>query len=377
MKKIGILTYCFGSNYGGTLQCFGLYNTLKKMGYDVKIINYIPNRMYSLKGKYINGSGIRKNIIRNLFNLKIILKKLKIKLKYVNKILIKFELFRKKNLILTEKDNSIERIIARNNFDYIIVGSDQVWNETSKFFLNEVNNSKIQKISYAACSGTEFYNLKDEKYLQEALKKFKYISVRNQHTKKFVEKLIKISPKIVCDPSILENYKDFLSKEKIKEKYIFTYILGADIKEGNEKVIEEIKKIYGNIKVVAVGIPFAMSGGLNFYPWADEVIYDASPEDWLNYIKDAEFIYTDSYHGALFSMKFHKPFLAYYSEKNRAPRFMDLAQRYNVDKYIVNTLEEAIEKKSICKEIDYTEIDKLIDEHRKYSMEFLKKALED
>lgn len=134
MKKIGILTYCFGSNYGGTLQCFGLYNTLKKMGYDVKIINYIPNRMYSLKGKYINGSGIRKNIIRNLFNLKIILKKLKIKLKYVNKILIKFELFRKKNLILTEKDNSIERIIARNNFDYVIVGSDQVWNETSKFF---------------------------------------------------------------------------------------------------------------------------------------------------------------------------------------------------------------------------------------------------
>lgn len=375
MKKIGILTYCFGSNYGGTLQCFGLYNTLKKMGYDVKVINYIPGRIYSLRGKYINGSGIRKNIIRNLFNLKIILKKLKIKLKYVNKILIKFELFRKKNLILTEKDNSIERIIARNNFDYVIVGSDQVWNETSKFFLNEVNNSKIQKISYAACSGTEFYNLKDEKYLQEALKKFKYISVRNQHTKKFVEKLIKISPKIVCDPSILENYKDFLSKEKIKEKYIFTYILGADIKEGNEKVIEEIKKIYGNIKVVAVGIPFAMSGGLNFYPWADEVIYDAAPEDWLNYIKNAEFIYTDSYHGALFSMKFHKPFLAYYSEKNRAPRFMDLAERYNIDRYIVNTLEEAIEKESICKEIDYTEIDKLIDEHKKYSMDFLKRAL--
>lgn len=166
-----------------------------------------------------------------------------------------------------------------------------------------------------------------------------------------------------------------MSKEKIKEKYIFTYILGADIKEGNEKVIEEIKKIYGNIKVVAVGIPFAMSGGLNFYPWADEVIYDAAPEDWLNYIKNAEFIYTDSYHGALFSMKFHKPFLAYYSEKNRAPRFMDLAERYNIDRYIVNTLEEAIEKESICKEIDYTEIDKLIDEHKKYSMDFLKRAL--
>ena len=378
MKKIGILTYCFGSNYGGTLQCVGLYKTLIKLELDVRVIDYIPENIYSFKSKYIIGSELsRRNIKNNIINFRFIIKKLIIKLKYVNKILNKFNLFRENNMSFTNRDSNIKKIINENNFNCVIVGSDQVWSETSSFFLNDINNKNIKKISYAACSGTEFYKKEDEEYLSSALLKFKNISVRNEHTKKFVEKLIGISPQVVCDPSILYDYKEFLKPNLKKEKYILTYILGKDIKEGNNKVIKKIKEIYGDIKVIAVGIPFAVSGNLKFYEWADEVLYDASPEDWLNLINNAEFIYTDSYHGALFSMKFHKQFLAYYAEKSRAPRFMDLAKRYEIEKNIVNTLEEAIEKKSISEKIDYKNIDILIEQHRKYSMEFLKKALED
>ena len=74
------------------------------------------------------------------------------------------------------------------------------------------------------------------------------------------------------------DYKEFLKENFINQKYILTYILGKDIKEGNENVIKKIKEIYGDIKVIALGIPFAPSGGLQEYPWADKVIYDASPE---------------------------------------------------------------------------------------------------
>lgn len=376
MKKIGILTFCFGSNYGGTLQCVGLYKTLKKLNLNVKVINYMPENMYSFKSKYIFGTGIsKKNIRNNFINLKKILKKFMIKVKYVDSILNKFNLFRKEYVELTKSEADVKKIIESCKLNYVIVGSDQVWNGFSQFFLNEINGKNIKKISYAACSGTEFYEKEEEKYLSEALKKFENISVRNEHTRKFVEKLIKISPQIVCDPSMLYDYKEFLKPNERKEKYILTYILGNDIKEGNHKAIKKIQEIYGNLKVIAIGIPFVVSGGLHFYEWADEVLYDASPEDWLNLINNAEFIYTDSYHGTLFSMKFHKQFLAYYAEKNRAPRFMDLSKRYGIEKNVVNTLEEAIEKKSISERIDYKNIDLLIEQHKRESMEFLKKAL--
>lgn len=375
MKRIGILTYSYGTNYGGTLQCIGLYKILKAMDSEIQVINYMPENVYYKKNKYILGSGIGKNIFRT-FRFKN-LKKFYIKLRYVDSIIKKFDSFRKKNSQITEAGNNLKKLIEKNKIDLIIVGSDQVWSGEKVYFLNEINGNKIKKISYAACSGRDFFEEEDREYLVTSLKKFYKISVRNEHTRSFVERLIGDSPDVVCDPSILYDYKEFLNDKIKKEKYILTYILGEDIKEGNDKAIEKIKQLFGNIKVIAIGIPFANSGNLRFYPWADEVLYDASPEEWLNLINNAEFVYTDSYHGALFSMKFHKPFLAYYTEINRAPRFIDLAKRYNVDKYIVNTLEEAIEKKSISKKINYEKIDLELEKHRKYSMEFLKKALED
>lgn len=380
-KKIGILTLSYGTNYGGTLQCIGLFKFLEKNRFDVKVLSYVPENIYSFKNMYIAGTGLKKNNLKNnIIAINNIVKKLIIKLRYGNSILKKFVLFREKNLKFTQSNTSISSLVnlfLKNELDYIIVGSDQVWAKTSEFFLNEINDQNIKKISYAACSGTEYYEEKDKEYLSEALKKFKSISVRNEHTRKFVEKLIGDSPEIVCDPSVLYDYQEFINPNFIKEKYILTYILGKDIKEGNDKVIEKIKEIYGNIKVIAIGIPLYFSGSLCFYPWADKVLYDASPENWLNLINNAEFVYTDSYHGALFSMKFHKQFLAYYTEKERAPRFMDLAERYKVDKYIVNSLKEALEKKSIVEKINYDEIDLLLEKHREESIKFLKKALED
>lgn len=369
MKKLGILTFSYGSNYGGTLQCVGLYKFIKKnFDKEVEIINFIPKNKYSLKDLYLLGAVNYRRIS---------LKKLIIKIKYVQKTIKKFDIFRKKEMkitqILTEKNISSKI----SDYKTVIVGSDQVWNATGSvrdiYFLKNIQN--IIKISYAACSGSDYYNEEDKQRLAFAISDFNYISVRNNHTYNFVKRLTNKNSEIVCDPSILHDYKEYLNNKKPKEKYILTYILGSEINGGHRKVLEEIKKKVGNIKIIAVGIAYAGSGSLQIYPWADEVFYDASPEDWLNLINNAEFIYTDSYHGVLFSMKFHKKFLAYYSEKARASRFIDLAERYQVGDWIVNTLDELDEKKSLEKEIDYIKIDKLLNVHREYSINFLKKVL--
>lgn len=376
MKKIGILTYSYGCNYGGTLQCLGLYKYLKENNYgEIIVLDYYPKNTYNFLHKYLLGSIITKNI-NDFFNFYKIIKKLQIKIKYVNKTLKNFDFFRKQNLKMSIPENDLNKLINNEELSHIIVGSDQVWGSSSAYFLNNVDNKNLKKISYAACSGREEIQIKNKNEIKEGLLKFANISVRNQHTYNFVKNITNISSEIVCDPSLLYDYKEFLQPNIKKEKYILTYILGKDIKEGNSEVIKKIKEIYGDMKVIAIGIPFAISGGLRFYKWADEILYDAKPEEWLNLINNAEFIFTDSYHGILFSMKFHKQFLGYYTEMSRSPRLVDLAKRYQVDKYIVNTLEEAIEKKSLEK-IDYKNVDILIEKHRKYSRDFLKRVLED
>lgn len=378
MKKIGILTFSYGCNFGGTLQCLGLYKALQiDSNKKIVVIDYIPEGSYSFLNKKINGCGITLNIKKSLKNMMTnpgkILKSLYLKNRFVEKSLDKFNEFRSTNLKLVPySSQNIEK-----NIDTIIVGSDQVWNVTGRFnpvyFLENIQS--VNKISYAACSGSDFYKEEDKESLKNTINDFNHISVRNMHTHNFVKRLTEKEAAIVCDPSILYNYKEYLNQEKPKEKYILTYILGSEINGGHKKVLEQIKKKVGDIKVIAVGIVYSGSGSLQFYPWADEVLYDASPEDWLNLINNAEFIYTDSYHGVLFSMKFHKKFLSYYAEKGRASRFIDLADRYAVGDWIVNSVDEMYKKNSLGKEVDYEKVDNLLSVHREYSMNFLKKAL--
>lgn len=75
-KKIGILTYSYGCNYGGTLQCLGLYKFLEKnFNCEGVILNYYPKKVYGILYKYIVGAGIEKNLLNNFFKSTLILKK--------------------------------------------------------------------------------------------------------------------------------------------------------------------------------------------------------------------------------------------------------------------------------------------------------------
>lgn len=383
MKKIAILTFSYGTNYGGTLQCLALYKTLKKMGYeDIEIINYIPKNFYSLKSKFLAGIGLTKNINSNIRSLNSIVHKSFIKFKNVDKLIKKFEDFRQTNMKISEIVTKEQFENKLTKYDAILVGSDQVWSVQEGlteareiYYLMNCKEYKNKRISYAACSGVNKYFEADKEQLKKALNDFDYISVRNNHTFSLVKEIIGKEVMITSDPTILYDFKPYI-KNLNKEKYILVYILGSEINGGHEQVIKKVKEKYGQIKIVSIGIPFAGSGRLQFYDWADENIFDASPEDWISYIKNAEFVYTDSYHGVIFSMKFNKPFLSYYSEKARASRFIDLASRYEVQDYIVESVEDMKKKNSLNKNLDYTKVDKMFEEHKKISLEFLRKALE-
>jgi len=109
--------------------------------------------------------------------------------------------------------------------------------------------------------------------------------------------------------------------------------------------------------------------------FADKVLYNLGPDEWLSMFKNARFIYTDSFHGVLFSLKFHNPFLAYYTETMRATRFIDLSKRYNIEKYIVKNVKDIDKKKSIEMKPDFCTIDRLLEKHKQYSLEYIENSL--
>lgn len=377
MKKIGILTFHYTNNYGGVLQALSLQKTLELKGYNVEVINYVPSSSRIVR--ILTNLGITKNLFKNRaenFSIINIIKKIIIMKRHSETIMEKFDRFREYEMKISKKvdEKSIGTIL--NNYDLIIVGSDQIWNPSQRkrpeYFLDFGDRFKGKKISYAADSTIKEINVDDMYNLRRSLNAFSSISVRNEHSFEFVKSIINKEPTIVADPTVLYDFKYDISKNREKGNYILTYILGKEIEGTHNKALEKIKNVYGDLPVYSIKIP---TMNFTLSDFADRVFYDLDPIEWLNMFRNAKFVYTDSFHGVLFSLKYHKPFLAYYTEKMRATRFIDLGKRYNIDNYIVQNVEEIHKKKSIELKPDFEMIDRMLEEHKQYSLDYLEKAL--
>lgn len=360
--KIGILTYHFAINYGAVLQCYALQQTLHEMGYDdVEIINY------------------------NTYNWRLLLQNLPHRFSYelFHKAYIKFShynsadnVFRKfvdSKLCCSSKVNMSTLPELAKKYDAIIVGSDQVWaprmREGSPYFLNwKPVEYEGKRIAYAPCCMIKKIQPSQISTLTKALNAFDWLSVRDDETRQFVSHLTGESPVTVPDPTFLYDFALVLhNKPIINEPYIFVYVLGTDIPGSNKEAIRKLRSLLPETKVYAVTLSKTNPVDTS---WADKVIYDASPEDWLNYVQFAKLVYTDSFHAAIFSIKFHIPFFAYYSMPSRRPRFDDLIEKFGLNENIVSDVNEI---NRICS-INF-EIDKKVFEMRNIGLDYLKNAL--
>ena len=358
--KIGILTFHYGSNYGGVLQCYALQQVLKNMGHDVVVINYHPNDSFK---KYAF-------VIINLLK-----KRDKLSWKalwhfvthhrYSRRV---FRTFQESYLQLSEESSNINDFIDLD-IDTIVVGSDQVWNYSQQkrieYFLGWLKNPVVIKISYAACCGHNRINNQYRTQLIEQLNDFKAISVRSPETQDFINELIGVKPPVVADPTMLYDFKEFVDQKD--EKYILTYILTEDIKGGNSHAIDRIKSKYPDMPVYSIVISDRQP---RLCLWADKQLFDVSPNEWVNLIYNCSFLYTDSFHGAVFALKFGKPFIAYYSNEGSGKRLIDLKRQFDL-KNIATNIDEV--KGVLLSDMTTPQYD--IDEFQSKSVSFLKNSI--
>jgi hypothetical protein len=244
--KIGILTFHRATNYGAVLQAYSLREYLKGQGYDVSVIDYTPNGMGRLfmevKG-YPLVIGI-KRMVRNILNLP------SLPLKLTRRRL--FSRFVKDHLNITNRVLEGDSVVG---FDYIFIGSDQVWNidftnhRHDSFYWGKSNFGTARLVSYAA-SASENLELSITEDCIPLLNKFFRISVREEELANRLFEL-GLNKKItkVLDPTLIVDknvFQSFLRNLNLR------YVLLYQVKKPKDNHAYEIAKQIAETKGIKV-----------------------------------------------------------------------------------------------------------------------------
>lgn len=343
--NIGILSLKYQNNYGGILQSFALQEYLKSLNHEVEIINFKLHTKEGFFHRFIYlffNTLFSRNIITTISD--------KFKEKKKRKGVDSYELINNNEQFMLKFLNR-SRPIDENDissycvkFDCIIIGSDQVWSVTnSKHLIYFFDwNFKGSKIAFSACSVYNKPAFLNKRKIKKLLYNFNAITVRDETTKSFVHSVLHIEPRITIDPTLLIDFESSLPiRRLISEPYMFVYILGDEIEGGNKQAIKLIKAKYGNIKVISIVVPSISLAG---YEGADTVLTQCTPIEWICLLKYSEFVFTDSFHGCIFSLKYHKHFIGYYKYAKRASRLIDLKKRYKLTNILTNCKEISNDK---------------------------------
>ena len=263
--------------------------------------------------------------------------------------------------------------IKKISADYLIFGSDQIWNYNAHDFVWEYFGcfeTKAKKISYAASIGPQKNNVPTElrTKIQNCLKDFKCISVREEGTKKFLHQEFGINSQINVDPTFLikkEEWESEISKDRIiKEKYILLYDL-----YGNKDSLEISKIIQEKTKLPVYVIK---NHYIEYFKYDFKKYYECGPLEFLNIIKNSEFVISSSFHGTVFSIIFNKPFFAVNGMKDI--RISNILKKYSLQDRSI-TLENINDKLKKIYDVNFKESNVVIKKDIEEAKEYLLKSL--
>ena len=349
--KVGIMSMQRIINYGSFLIAFSLKNTLQKMGHTVEFVDYKiePCIVNTSSDSYIQNLSERdKQFMKQVANFK-----------------NKFKNVYLKKLGVWERNE-------RPDLDLLIIGSDEVFNclqsNPDVGYSLELfgKNAKAKKIiSYAASCGSTTYaeleKLDKIKEISDLLNKFDDISVRDNNSKEFIEKLTGISPKINLDPVLLYNFENEIIDNVEDENYIIVYSYNLRFSEKENETIKSFAKKH-NKKIICLGM----------YQTCCDKYIPADPLEVLAYFKKADYIFTDTFHGSIFSIKAQKPFATMIRESNKE-KLEDLLYRFNLSDRILYNLDNL--ENLLLTPINFSSTNSIIEAQRKEAYEYLNKYL--
>ncbi len=352
--KLYILTFHFPSNYGAYLQSFALS---KKTG--SIIINYSPGYEYAVgyKGKKLLPVFWRLLAAFRSF------KRLCIHPALCKK-------FPERLLLPQTASFHTHRFVHKQHFENcsaFIAGSDQIWNprfvsQQEQIYFLGFGPENAKRISYSASLGMKEWPKPFEQKVLPMLKRFDAISVREESAVSYLTSLGLKNVVCVCDPTILHKgdfYRKEFPYENVEEEFSFVYRIRETIPDAVQNILLPQNREIWLSK-----------------PWQWRL---PSVTQWLQNIDNAKFVVTDSFHCAVFSILFHKPFLVIPNRstgKGMNERFATLLGKTGLE-YRALTCEESSEEvlQKLNAPVDWEKVDAILEDWRTYSANWLRNAL--
>jgi len=352
-KKVCLATWYGMKNPGSFLQAFAMYKVLDEK-YDVFMLDKVRCYGFFKTIYMVCEKMIKKTRVKN---------KKSSKIQYSSEIHYK-EFFKQKKLM-----NSQDLKAFENDFDFILIGGDQLWNPyylSSKYLVNFSDN--IKKISYGTSFGVERLPNNKIKHYKKYLAKFQKICVRENQGVILIKNQLNLDSCQVLDSVFLltrEKWRNYISNysKRIEEKnYILCYFV-----DSKKEYYDFLKSKYPKKKIIVIPLKDAD------FNCKLSIVNNISPFDFLNYIQNADFIITDSFHAISFSIIFNKNFnvVKRFSDKevgSQNSRIISILSMFSL-----NYLLKKRENIDIFEKIDYSEINRELINKIKYSKNVLNK----
>ena len=338
---VGLLNFGYSSNYGSCLTSYSIFYNVKKLGYSIKHIAYIPKFIYD---KY-------KGYNKKFHN------------KYVNHTKIYHtkrelqELNNKINTFIVGAD-TIWQYNSDNLFNFDILKNKNYYDNI--YFLHFVNLDK-NLISFApSFARNDYYgDYKNRLMTSYDLSRFDHISVREKDAIGLIKRLFNIeNVEQVIEPVFILDYEEWdkiIADSSLNHKGKLAYYL-LDPTEEKEEAVKYISEKL-NIETI--------DAGGNFF---------REVEDFLYIMKNADFVITDSFHGTCFSTIFKKQFISFLNKERGESRYA-LFEELKLRDRIINNFDELKNKKDLFDKIDYAKTFEIIKKEKERAILWLKNAL--
>lgn len=335
-NKIALLNMRYDNNYGGNLQRYAMVTVLRRMGFEVDYL-YIRDN-WDDWFEYRSTSSIIKQSVKQIIRH---LKHPKSEPwlvwhvedeNYRNSCSIT-EPFLEKYIPHTKpiySHRELERVFSSGNYDVVVAGSDQIWRKQfveryglGTWYLDFVSKDfSGVRLVYGASFGVDNseYSARDVELIKPLYERLTAVSVREKSGMRLLNDYgCDISRvEVVLDPTLLLKKDDY--------QYVISNTYTSSVNGGMFcYVLDKTPEMEEKIRVIAEKkqlTPHIMSA---------EGDNRVSIEQWLRFIMEADFVFTDSYHGLLFSLVFGKPFHLEYNSFRGNARFDSVIELLDIN----------------------------------------------
>lgn len=389
MPKVGLAIVTYKDNFGSALQSYATQYTIQKFGYETGVfdVSGVHNKINRKKILFY---------VRRIFEedeLKYMLNNFKSRFRkkanassdqYAVNMRIrrkKYEEFNDKYFKFMTKVHSFKELSKQSSkCDYVVVGSDQLWrpsNIAGGYFTLEFVPENVTKVACSTSFGVSVLPKSLHKKAKKYLDRIEHISVRENSGKKIVKELTGRNIPVICDPTMFMDAEEWMTIQQEKPiaegKYILFYFMGE-----NSEHRGFVKRLREKTGYRIIGLLHGAIYVPQDEDFVNEALYDVGPSEFINLIRNAEYMCTDSFHGTVFSILNSTKFFSFRrysdsSEFSTNDRIHTLLRWTGLSERMIFGTENVDE--CISMSIDFDEVLKRVEEKRKASLDYLKKAL--